>query len=671
MNDARLDRLAATGPDENTPRLEPEGTARQRFLRSQAKAPKDEWGALYARARALDLPPALVDAARFLRDLAPDAVSMEARNALMQLAMVVLLDMRMGSTRTPVGGSSGQDHLRQRLAPLFGHDEAERNPSAIERLLETGIPGVLGSSDEPKTPLLIAGTEVATQRLFVLEDRVGARLQGRLADAPMRALDRIETAVDDVLARPPVDDGRPRRLSDEQRAAVERAASLRLSVISGGPGTGKTSIVVAILRTMVRLGVAPQQISVAAPTGKAAQRLTEAIRGGLGPVESPSPEDERLATELPAAETLHRLLGYHPRSGRFARNHEDPLSASLVVVDEASMIDLRLMDALLAGLPDEAQLVLLGDADQLPSVDAGAVLRDLRASDPPGRFSVLLTHSYRMDAADPRGAEILRAAQALRRGKAPDVQPATRPAQLAAAGFELLRAETVAARRRFIDAWVGRHMTSRSYQRTARRILLHRNGAFRAEDIRTLETIMARLATFRLLAVTRSEALSTGAAALNAAVHERLVAEGIASGSSYAPGEPVMMLKNDYERGLFNGDVGVVMQVAIDHHSATPMVVFSTARGFEPFPQALLQSDLTLAHAMTVHKAQGSEFDEIALVLPEIDVPVLSREVLYTGLTRAKTAATIVGAPALVQRAVARPVLRHSALARMLAEHST
>ena len=666
MSDARLDRLATTRPAAAPARLEPEGTAKARFLRARRAGAADQLADLYARAHAIDLPPALIDAARAIAARAPDVTS----EAVLHLLLAVLIDVRMGSTRTPVLDDAGRHHLHVRLEPLLGYEAAVAAPAAIAALFEAGLPTLVHDlrrqDDLPPTPLVLDGTAVATHRLFTLECRVVDALAARIAQAPRRTPAEVQRALADVRAHPSYRGDDPTHLSDEQSNAVVRASHLGLTIISGGPGTGKTSIVVALLRTLVRLELPATRLLIAAPTGKAAHRLTESVRRGLDGLRAPNPSDQRLIDLLPEAETLHRLLGYHPRLDAFARNQDDPLTADVVVIDEASMVDLRLMGALLDALPETAQLVLLGDADQLPSVDAGAILRDLRASDRDRQFSVQLTHSYRMDAADPRGADILDAAWAINTGTLPENTVQTRVGRLQHAGYEQLIVEDPLARQRFFDAWVARHLRHRAHQRAARKILLHRNGTFRPDDIRTLDALTEHLNGFRLLAVTRTAALPTGAEALNAAIHERLRADADGLADPFLPGEPVMMLRNDYERGLFNGDVGIVMQVAIDRHAATSMVVFATARGYEPFPQSLLAQDLTLAHAMTVHKAQGSEFDEVALVLPDIDVPVLTKEVLYTGLTRARRSVVVVGAPALVARAAARPVLRHSGVVSRL-----
>ncbi len=681
MTGARLDRLdrqtGRLGIDLG-PRLEPEGTARQRFLRARGQCPDDLHAALYARAAALDVPPALVDAARRLVELAFEDRGLREpateATVLVPLLIVVIVDATLGSTRTPVVGDVGRRHLEARLTPLVGAERASTTAAEAAELVRGGLPGIVAPpsapAEAPALPLIFDGESLATHRLWTLEQRVVRGLAERRSTEDVRSLAEVSVALDDVQSRPALRAGRPAPLSDEQARAVTLAAQRRLTVISGGPGTGKTSVAAGLVRTLGRLGVSPDRMFLAAPTGKAAHRLTESLRMGLSTVAEPTDHDERLASRLPAAETLHRLLGYSPRLDRFARDRMDPLAADVVIVDEASMVDLRLMDALLDGLIAEAQLVLLGDADQLPSVDAGAVLRDLRHLDRemtsgPAALAQL-THSYRMDAADPRGADILTAARALQHGVVASESIRRGVRRLAYAGFEQLPAETPEVRRRFLDAWVARHLSAKSYERSARRILSHREGAFRAADIEHLDSLMSRLNRFRLLTVTRGSALPTGADALNRAIHDRLATRTPGAGA-FLPGEPVMMLRNDYDRGLFNGDIGVLMSVAVDQQAATSMAVFPTVRGYEPFPLAALQQDLSLAHAMTVHKAQGSEFDEVALILPDIDVPLLTREVLYTGLTRARQSIIVVGPPSLTARAAARPVVRYSGLAAGIA----
>jgi exodeoxyribonuclease V alpha subunit len=265
-------------------------------------------------------------------------------------------------------------------------------------------------------------------------------------------------ALADVEARPAAPAGAPIELSGEQRKAVLLAASRPLAVVSGGPGTGKTAICAALCRVLVRTGVAPDAIALAAPTGKAAQRLTWSITGALAALARPGDEDARLAAELPASRTLHRLLGYHPATGRFRHHRQFPLPADVVIVDEASMIDLELMERLVRALAPKTRLVLFGDADQLPSVEAGAVLRDLAACGEDAGFACRLERSFRMDPSDPDGRAILAAAHAVRAGRPAELlAPAlVRPAPTYR-GVERIEPDGLA---RLVDTWYGERIAA-------------------------------------------------------------------------------------------------------------------------------------------------------------------------------------------------------------------
>src|SRR5262249_55075408 len=201
--------------------------------------------------------------------------------------------------------------------------------------------------------------------------------------------------------------------SDEQTRAVGLALAGKLAVVTGGPGTGKTVVAAAIVRGFARLGIGP--IALAAQTGKAANRLTEVIGEQLAAIRDPSDADRALTAGPPVAQTLHRLLGY--RGERFAHHAQSPLPFGAVIVDEASMIDLELMDALLDALPASAPLVLIGDAHQLPAIDAGQILADLAAPEGPAAARVgLLTSSFRMNTSDPAGRGVYEAAAAVHDG---------------------------------------------------------------------------------------------------------------------------------------------------------------------------------------------------------------------------------------------------------------
>jgi exodeoxyribonuclease V alpha subunit len=455
----------------------------------------------------------------------------------------------------------------------------------------------------------------------------------------------------------------------EDRQAVAAAGALRhrLAVVAGGPGTGKTTTVVRMLALLLaaRPGL---RIALAAPTGKAANRLASSVAAGAERL-----PDALSGAALPSiATTLHRLLDYSPSRRSVGRDASRPIPADVVVVDEASMVDLGMFAALAAALRPDARLILLGDRDQLPSVDAGSVFADLcnaaetptqidsvaEAADGFSAFCAALGLPGVPEPATPLAAAIVRLertyryppgsglgalARALRSGDAEAVSAALEGAQ----DIRVVPAATAGAG----DA-VWPHV------RDAAALLVEAPDA--AEALR-------RAAAFRLLAPTRGG--PRGITALNRLVEARLVAEGLASPGEWMHGRPVLVTRNDHERALYNGDVGVVW--APD--GAPPVVVFEGEAGgrLREIPVGALPEHET-AWATTVHKSQGSEFDRVVVVLPAAGTPQaerLTRELAYTAVTRARGATgpdtvplVVVGSADLLAAAAGRRETRTSTL---------
>jgi exodeoxyribonuclease V alpha subunit len=583
-----------------------------------------------------EAPREIVELAREMVRLEPD-LSDEDRTVIAGVVVEALAALESGSTRMPVRD------VRIRSALLRAPALVSKDPNAY-------------------TPLIFDGEHLYLQRMLLLERRFAETFARKVSVAIPVDRAAVRAGLQEVKAH-------PLPLSPEQEAAVERAAIEGFTVISGGPGTGKTSIIVSLLRVLVRSGVEAEQIALAAPTGKAANRMDEAIRRSLDQIEEKDASDAELAARCPKAQTIHRLLGYSPKDGSFRHHEENQLAQRVVIVDESSMIDLVLMEQLLRSVRPDARLVLLGDAEQLPSVEAGAVLRDIRTAERPrGRFTVTLEKSFRMNEADPGGRAIVRAARAINAGDPEavlaELRVVERADDLRFSGVELLETSGFGLHA-FLDRFHRERIAAhREWIRLTRHHYRFADGAFAGEDQADLETLFAHHARFKLLAVTRESAF-TGAASLNESIHRMVLHELKVPATPLLPGEPVMMLKNDYERGLFNGDQGAILSV-ISEGRPHPMAVFRTAAGFEPFHLMALKKDLALAHAMTVHKSQGSEFDQIALVLPDVELPILTRELIYTAVTRARRAVTIVGARAPLFAAITRRVERHSGLAERI-----
>jgi exodeoxyribonuclease V alpha subunit len=433
---------------------------------------------------------------------------------------------------------------------------------------------------------------------------------------------------------------------DWQRIAASSAVRKRFCVISGGPGTGKTRTVVAILVLLLEQAASrPMRIALAAPTGKAAARLQEALKQWRGAL----PCQESIKARLPEESfTLHRLLGSQPDSAEFRYHAGNPLPFDVVVVDEASMVDLALMARLFAATPASSRLVLLGDKDQLASVEAGAVLGDICAGAAVGQASSL-----------PPG---LPAPDSGPRAGSPDDSLEACPTTPALAGcivqlqknYRFVEGNGILALSRAIndgdaEGALGllRAQSSPGLQQRPESIFAVAlpsppalKNSLRERVLEGFGHVMrSRDPLAALKALGRSRILCAlrqgpyGAEALNRLAEEILTeAQLIPPRERWYAGRPVMITRNDYQLKLFNGDVGVILPDAV---SGQPRAWFlGTEDVLRSIPTIRLPDHETV-FAMTVHKSQGSEFEEVLLILADRDSPILTRELLYTGATRA------------------------------------
>jgi exodeoxyribonuclease V alpha subunit len=485
-------------------------------------------------------------------------------------------------------------------------------------------------------PLRLADGLLYLDRYWRQEEQVRAELTARAAATP-----------------PPVDLARLRaglaRLfpgtgPDRQRLAAAVSALRRVTVLAGGPGTGKTTTVARLLALLHDQPGPRPRVALAAPTGKAAARLAEAVH-------AETPDEDRARVGELEARTLHRLLGWRPgAAGRFRHDRTNRLPFDVVVVDETSMVSLTMMARLLDALRPDARLVLVGDPDQLASVEAGAVLGDLaRAAgrpEPaldarlaqvcPGEAPVVngvitLDRTFRF------GDAIAGVARAVRDGDATAVLDRLRAGD-AAVRFVETGSATVPGdvRREIVE--LGRELAA----------------AAEAGDVDAALTALDR---HRLLCGHRRGPFGVGRWS---AEIERWLAEAVGEpGAEWYPGRPVLVTSNDPDTGLYNGDTGVVVARPEGLRVAFP-------RLGRPFPPARLPEVQTV-HAMTVHRSQGSQFDRVTVVLPPAESPLLTRELLYTALTRARSAVRVVGSADAVRAAVQRPVSRASGLRYRLA----
>ena len=422
-----------------------------------------------------------------------------------------------------------------------------------------------------------------------------------------------------------------------QSVAAAAAARRKFCVISGGPGTGKTYTLVMILALLLELERSPKlRIAVAAPTGKAATRIQDSIRSAKATLTC----SETRKAQLPErAMTIHRLLGYIPDSAYFRHNAENPLPYDVIAVDEASMVDLALMAKLFAAILPSARVILLGDKDQLASVEAGAVLGDICSASGGGGFSEKFSQHYQSLAGKPLPVSVEgRPALAdcvvqLRKNYRFGEQSAIYRLSNAINDGRVDEALTILR-----DCAIGQtsDLTSAALPRRAelkealRARVTEEFGEFlKASD--PLEALAA-LARFRILCALREGPF--GVAGLNQLAEGILEVAGLIKPlDPWYAHRPILVMRNDYNLKLFNGDIGVILP---DAASGEP-------RAFFPGPDNEVRKFLPLrlpehqtAYALTVHKSQGSEFDRVLLVLPDRESPVLSRELLYTGITRAR-----------------------------------
>ncbi len=543
-----------------------------------------------------------------------------------------------------------------------------------ERLRVSEVMGQ-GHGDAISLPLVLEGQRLYLRRFWQHECSVVARLQQLMA-RPGSVSDEMMARLETLFDREAASD------IDWQKVACVMALRNRLTVISGGPGTGKTTTVTRLLALLQESALNEQGraliVHLAAPTGKAAARLSQSLGGAVAALDMADAVRASLPRE---ATTLHRLLGVQRDSRHFRHDADHPLALDVLVVDEASMVDLELMASLLAALPAHARLILLGDRDQLASVEAGAVLGDLcdgaergRCSDemqqlmeraagqplpvsemPPSVLAdhvVVLKKSYRFHEHSGIGA----LARAVNRGR-PDEIDRCWQRDYQDIDFQLVREAGGALVRRAVSGY-----------REALRAMDRGAGP---------EEVLRLFSHFQVLCALRRG--PWGVEGLNDAIVEALFREKLVGGTrGWYAGRPVMVTRNDPQLGLYNGDIGIAMFMACDDETGDGGS--GRLRVFFPHPsgegvRAVLPGRLggvDTAFAMTVHKSQGSEFERVLLVLPERPNPIMTRELVYTGITRARSHCLIMSAFAgAIESAALRRTWRASGVGeRLEAWHS-
>ena len=547
-----------------------------------------------------------------------------------------------------------------------------------------------GSVAAQSRPLVLSGKRLYLRRYWTYERRIDSALRQRLAVQEAVSAD-LPQRLNGLFDQPP-----PDGVVDWQKLACALATRGAFSIVTGGPGTGKTTTVVRLLALLqapaVEQGTA-LRIRLAAPTGKAAARLTESISQQVRSLQVPDAVREKIPTEVT---TVHRLLGSRPGTRHFRHHAGNLLPLDVLVVDEASMIDLEMMANLLDALPPHARLVLLGDKDQLASVEAGAVLGDLCRDAEAGWYSpdtrqwlenvsgeTLAGSGLEedLDTSHPLAQQVVMLRYSRRFGEGSGIGQLARwvnqqnPEQarqlLDAGSHDLFCLHLKGEHDRALERLVldGQGSDAQGYRYYLNLLRTTRPAAETPrDDLRWTDwarQLLQAFDAFQLLCAVRKG--PWGVEGLNQRITAALLkARLIDSDQQWYEGRPVLMTRNDYGLGLMNGDIGIALKLPeSDGGPQVLRVAFprNDGQGGVRFVLPSRLNDVETVYAMTVHKSQGSEFAHTALILPDALNPVLTKELIYTGITRAKDRFSLIETRGGVfEEAVRRKVKRLSGL---------
>ena len=645
-----------------------------------------------------------------------DGVDEEERRCLRLVATSLVAAVVTGSAGLAVERRQGTESVAGQLDEILetarriaeepglfdGLDGDDIAAKFIEMSQREGISGRLAGSRDDNTPLVVENGGLYIHKMAAYEHRIAEELSGlldgdvvdsgALGDAIYEVLETIQFELDDAAV-------------ERKAKQLQQIADGRFGVVTGGAGSGKTTLVFSVLRALDLLdeesgGIDVADIALCAPTGKAAQRLGESIDeqlDELGDEQGDRVGDQlqRFRDELEAPKTMHRLLKYSPYFDEFRRNADNPIDARLVVVDEASMVGIEMMEALIAALDDDARLILVGDAGQLPSVEGGAVFHDLTDADSLGAeldaCLCTLTENHRVKSdPDSNAGDIVEVAHEIREHRATvdncsdsgDLRMSRDWSEDESGVFFVDFDEEEADIRWFVDQWSDTYLSAMmssdadaNPRLTSRAFFDHGDdGTFVEEVQRELDEVFADIANAQILTLTRVGA--RGSRAVNRRFHDQYMAArgGARDYEKFLPGEPVMVTQNDYDTGVFNGDQGVILYTRKpwerpDENSsddtdknderAKKRLVVADGENYRAIPLDRVRDKIVHAYALTVHKSQGSEYGHVSIILPELVVqpgadeddddgdkvvhPMVTSQLLYTALTRAKESVTVFG----------------------------
>jgi exodeoxyribonuclease V alpha subunit len=569
------------------------------------------------------------------------------------------------------------ERMRARLMRfLEGRQAEEVARSFLDSLSADKYRGLITRNGDAYLPLILSESRGRSllyfQKFYVHETLLRSRMEALLqAEPSVRMPDRDISSIIEEIYAPDLcirvrKDGRPIDRDGRQAEALRLSLRSQFCIVSGGPGTGKTSLMVNILRCLIRIGVRAEEILLGAPTGRAAQRMTEALQYNINAIASPAEGDRELLNLK--GSTLHKLLRYRSSHHVFYYCETNPLPASVIILDEVSMVDVIMMERFLRAVdPFKTRLIFLGDKDQLPSVEAGAVFAEMipdgtRAERFKGRLVVLET-VYRS------GKNLMQLAGQFNQGSFPEYAPIPFESglQLPSDQWGVVQNDGIQAWRHHIRMWVAHHYLSpvkhddRNFSDlTAEAGRMDVGSLLHSEAGQAvLDRIFEKMQQARVLSLVRNGIY--GCTGIN-----REIAGQLAPGAGhpgwvqkgYFAGAMIMITRNDYAKELFNGDVGVVIR---DRGRAC-RAFFPRFGSYIAFSMDVLPP-WELAFSMTVHKSQGSEFDDVLLVLPPDETHrLLTREIVYTGVTRARKRIIIYGTASALKNALARQIERQSGL---------
>lgn len=571
-----------------------------------------------------------------------------------------------------------KNSLPDKLQPFMESEKAKQiSAKFLLGLAENKYNNLIAKNIDTYQPLIVYESKekklLYFQKFFFHESRLKHRLKAfLLAKELCKLSDKKEKEIlkeifSDKFAIRVSKDGETVEKDQGQVKALRLALGSQFAIISGRPGTGKTSVMVNILRCFVRAGIDPGQIILAAPTGRAAQRMTEAVHSQINSIKTPCPEDIELLNL--SGSTLHRILQYKTRSHDFHYRDTNPLPASVVIVDEVSMVDVVMMERFLRAIdPEKTRVILLGDKDQLPSVEAGAVFAEMIPGETEDNIFkdrlIVLKKVYRS------GANLLHLAKQINQGKCPEYSPVSLDAALLLKQDSwafVLPDDNINKWKKQLRLWVEHHYLDRTNKdNKSYKELIFEAGTFDTDRLAAsgagqdmLDRIFSGVERARILTLLRKGVY--GCSWINGIIAQYLNFELEPPArilKDIFAGAIIMITRNDYSKKLFNGDVGV----AIKNVDGNYRVFFKRFGSYIFFDMDFLPK-WEFGFAVTVHKSQGTEFDDVLLVLPDNENHrLLTREIIYTGITRAKKRVILYGIEPAFKTALQRKIERKSGL---------